>query len=171
MRVSAKLPVILMAAALVVGLAACGKSEKTATPEDAKAQFQTVVRFSQRYPSRVVVLCPLKAAAYLKELGPEKAFDAFTNSPEWKDGDLYVWADDKNGVSVAHGFQPELVGTNELDVPDADGKYYMHDVVAVEDQGWVDYHWKSPTTGEIVPKTSYIVHVGDYFIGVGAYKY
>lgn len=30
------------------------------TPEDGVAQFQTVLRFSQRYPSRVVVLCPLK---------------------------------------------------------------------------------------------------------------
>jgi len=30
------------------------------TCEDALAQFQTVLRFSQRYPSRVVVLCPLK---------------------------------------------------------------------------------------------------------------
>ena len=29
------------------------------TPEDATAQFQTMLRFSQRYPSRVVVLCPL----------------------------------------------------------------------------------------------------------------
>ena len=29
-------------------------------PDDATAQFQTVLRFSQRYPSRVVVLCPLK---------------------------------------------------------------------------------------------------------------
>jgi hypothetical protein len=29
------------------------------TPEDAAVQFQTAVRFSQRYPSRVVVLAPL----------------------------------------------------------------------------------------------------------------
>ncbi len=29
------------------------------TPEDATRQFQTVVRFAQRYPSRIVVLCPL----------------------------------------------------------------------------------------------------------------
>ncbi|PTX91232.1 glucose-6-phosphate dehydrogenase assembly protein OpcA [Opitutus sp. ER46] len=29
------------------------------TPEDAVRQFQTVVRFAQRYPSRIVVLCPL----------------------------------------------------------------------------------------------------------------
>lgn len=30
-----------------------------ATPDDAAAQFQTLVRFSRRYPSRIVVLCPL----------------------------------------------------------------------------------------------------------------
>jgi hypothetical protein len=29
------------------------------TPEDAVHQFRTVVRFAQRYPARVVVLCPL----------------------------------------------------------------------------------------------------------------
>jgi hypothetical protein len=29
------------------------------TPEDAAAQFDTVVKFSRRYPSRIVVLCPL----------------------------------------------------------------------------------------------------------------
>lgn len=31
------------------------------TPADAAAQFETVVKFSRRYPSRVVVLCPLFA--------------------------------------------------------------------------------------------------------------
>lgn len=30
------------------------------TPEDGVVQFQTLLRFSQRYPSRVVVLCPLR---------------------------------------------------------------------------------------------------------------
>jgi hypothetical protein len=31
------------------------------TPEDAARQFDVVVKFSQRYPSRIVVLCPLHA--------------------------------------------------------------------------------------------------------------
>ena len=31
------------------------------TPDDARRQFDTVVRFSQRYPGRIVVLCPLHA--------------------------------------------------------------------------------------------------------------
>lgn len=38
------------------------------TCEDALAQFQTVLRFSQRYPSRVVVLCPLKQDTGVTEL-------------------------------------------------------------------------------------------------------
>lgn len=38
------------------------------TPEDATRQFQTVVRFAQRYPSRIVVLCPVSDEAHA---GPE----------------------------------------------------------------------------------------------------
>lgn len=38
------------------------------TTADALAQFQTVLRFSQRYPSRVVVLCPLKHEAGATEM-------------------------------------------------------------------------------------------------------
>lgn len=34
------------------------------TPEDAMTQFQTVVRFAQRYPSRIVVLCPIADEAH-----------------------------------------------------------------------------------------------------------
>lgn len=38
------------------------------TPEDAAAQFQTAEKFSRRYPSRVVVLCPLRDDAGVTEL-------------------------------------------------------------------------------------------------------
>jgi hypothetical protein len=38
------------------------------TAEDAVAQFQTAVAFSKRYPSRVVVLCPLKEDAGVTEM-------------------------------------------------------------------------------------------------------
>ena len=34
------------------------------TPEDGAKQFQTVVRFAQRYPSRIVVLCPISDEAH-----------------------------------------------------------------------------------------------------------
>jgi hypothetical protein len=38
------------------------------TSEDALAQFQTVLRFAERYPSRVVVLCPLKPDSGVTEM-------------------------------------------------------------------------------------------------------
>ena len=38
------------------------------TAEDARVQFQTAVRFSQRYPSRVVVLCPRQNDAGVNEI-------------------------------------------------------------------------------------------------------
>ncbi|HYP16839.1 MAG TPA: glucose-6-phosphate dehydrogenase assembly protein OpcA [Opitutus sp.] len=38
------------------------------TVDDARAQFQTMLRFAQRYPSRVVVLCPLREDAGATEM-------------------------------------------------------------------------------------------------------
>lgn len=38
------------------------------TPEDAAAQFATVERFAQRYPSRIVVLCPLQDDEGINEM-------------------------------------------------------------------------------------------------------
>jgi hypothetical protein len=38
------------------------------TPEDAVVQFKTAVEFSRRYPSRVVVLCPLRDDAGVTDL-------------------------------------------------------------------------------------------------------
>jgi hypothetical protein len=38
------------------------------TPEDAVAQFQVAEQFAQRYPSRVVVLCPLRSDASSEEM-------------------------------------------------------------------------------------------------------
>src|SRR5882757_6424034 len=38
------------------------------TADDAVAQFQTAVAFSKRYPSRVVVLCPLNEDSKISEM-------------------------------------------------------------------------------------------------------
>lgn len=38
------------------------------TPEDAAVQFRVISAFSKRYPSRIVVLCPLRADVAATEL-------------------------------------------------------------------------------------------------------
>src|SRR5436309_2392384 len=38
------------------------------TADDARVQFQTMLRFAQRYPCRVVMLCPLEPGDEAKEM-------------------------------------------------------------------------------------------------------
>jgi hypothetical protein len=112
----------------------------------------------------------IKAAEYLKSVGPEKAFPAFdAKDSSWHDRDLYVYVLDAKGVMVAHGTNPGMRDKTVLDLKDVDGKPFFHDIVATKDAGWVNYKWQNPTTKAVEPKTAYIVRVGDYVVGVGAY--
>jgi hypothetical protein len=113
----------------------------------------------------------LKAAGFLRANGPDKAFPAFTaQGNEWHDRDLYVFVYDDTGHAVAHGGNPALVGKSLIDLKDVDGVSFVRAIIAVQDAGWVDYKWKNPVTGTVGLKTSYIVKVDTYRVGVGAYK-
>ena len=37
--------------------------------------------------------------------------------------------------------------------------------------GWYDYKWPNPLTDKIEDKTSYVERMGDYWVGVGVYRY
>ena len=111
-----------------------------------------------------------KAADAVKKDG-DKAFVAFNNGGEWLDGDLYVFVIDKTGTWRASGARPDLVGKNNLTTADSDGKLFVKEIVAVDKDGWVDYKFKSPADNQEHEKSSYIVRVGDYRVGSGAYRY
>ena len=115
-----------------------------------------------------------KAAAYLREVGPDKAFPAFND----KQGpfvyrDLYVFVRSLDGNTVAHGANTGMIGHTNLGLKDADGKLYnkeMIELAQAKGSGWVDYRWVNPVNRKIEPKSSFIQLVGDYVIGVGFYK-
>jgi cytochrome c len=111
-----------------------------------------------------------KAADAVKNDG-DKAFTAFNNSGEWRDGDLYVFVIDRTGTWKASGARPELVGKNDLHIADSDGKLYVKEIIAVDKEGWVDYKFKSPADNQEHDKSSYIIRVGDFLVGSGAYWY
>lgn len=112
-----------------------------------------------------------KAAAYLKENGPEKAFAAF-RAPDggFRDGDLYVTVQDSKGNMVCHGTTPALEGKNMLGLKDVDGKAFNVEIQAVKDTGWVEFKWINPVSKAVEPKKNYEIRVGEYLVGVGAYS-
>jgi signal transduction histidine kinase len=89
-------------------------------------------------------------------------------------GDLYLYALDFQGVHMAHGDRPGLIGTNAIDYRDSTGKFVNKEIMAKlkNNNGatgiWVDYDSKN------APKRSYAERVTDtsgkeYFIACGYY--
>ena len=112
----------------------------------------------------------IRAAELLKAKGPEAAFIEFNKGAAFHDRDLYVMVYDPSGKCVAHGANGKLIGKELINFQDTDGTYVIKDLVAVKDAGWINYRWAHPVTKKLTPKTTYVVHVGNYFVGVGAYK-
>lgn len=148
------MPKILLKALLLLCLFAgsAARASDAGTPDEAKAMA-------------------LHAAAFLQDNGPATAFPVF-DAPggPFHDRDLYVMVYDSSGTNVAHGANKALIGKNLIDLKDTDGVYVIRGIVAVKTQGWVDYKWPNPLTKKLAPKTTYVVRVGEYLIGVGAYK-
>ncbi len=115
-----------------------------------------------------------KAAAYAKTNGRERALAEF-NDPkgQFVEGDLFVFAQDFNGLMLAYGGNPAFAGTCAIDGKDARGKYLgraMIEVARTKGKGWVEYAYENPYTSEIQEKTTYVERVDDYFVACGVYK-
>ncbi len=115
-----------------------------------------------------------KAVAFLKAEGKDKAFAEFTNQQgKFIDRDLYIFVVDFNGITLAHGGSPKLVGKDMLGLKDADGKFFIKNFIELaktKGSGWVDYKWVNPVTKKIEDKSTLIQKVDDYFLGCGIYK-
>lgn len=143
---------IVAAVLLTLGLSLSGAvAQERGTPDEAKAMA-------------------IRAAALLQAEGADKAFAAFDKSAAFHDRDLYVMVYNADGVCVAHGANPALIGKNLIGLRDTDGKPMIKDLLSVQDAGWVDYTWPDPISHKVLPKRTYVVRVGAYRVGVGAYR-
>lgn len=112
-----------------------------------------------------------KAAARVKE-NPDEAFKKFQEKDGgYIDRDLYVFVFDQDGNFRAHGAKPVLTGKGGLAMKDSDGYPFVKALLDVKDTGWVDYKWPDITdNGKIKDKSTYVIKIGDYTIGVGYFK-
>lgn len=115
-----------------------------------------------------------KAAVYYQANGKEKAVAEFNNPKgEFVKGDLYIFAWDLNGISIANPYNQKQLGMNVLELPDVDGRFYRKEAMeSIKKTGsaWSDYKYKNPKTGKVEMKTSYLKKVGDIIVACGAYK-
>ncbi|MEI8394701.1 MAG: cache domain-containing protein [Rhodospirillaceae bacterium] len=114
-----------------------------------------------------------RALELVKVEGKDAAFAKF-NKPDggFKDRDLYVFVFQLDGMTLAHGGNPAMVGKNVGGVKDVDGKPFMQnmlDLAKSAGEGTIDYKWLNPTSKKIEAKRSYIKRVDDYLLGVGVY--
>jgi cytochrome c len=115
-----------------------------------------------------------KAVAFIKANGKDKALAEFNNPKgAFVKGELYVFVLDKDGVTLANGVNPKIVGKTVMDMKDTTGKYFIKDMFAVaaaKGAGWVDYQWPDPVSNIVRAKSTYVEKSGDWLVCVGIYK-
>ncbi|MTV40606.1 cache domain-containing protein [Duganella radicis] len=116
-----------------------------------------------------------RAVAMVKSAGKEKTFAAIADpaNTAFHDRDLYVYVYDLNGVALAHGNNPKMVGKPLLNLKDNEGKLLikeMVDIAKTKGSGWVDFKWPNPVTKAVESKSGYVERVDDFLIGSGIYK-
>lgn len=92
---------------------------------------------------------------------------------QWDAGRGYYFAEDMQGVERVNRNNPELEGTNIMDLQDSEGNYFVRDILAVaknEGEGFCSYHGNKPgEPGVARPKYSYVKYFEplDWVIGTG----
>jgi methyl-accepting chemotaxis protein len=102
-----------------------------------------------------------EACEYLRQHGRE-AFIAEVNrldAGRFVFRDICLFALDLDtGNWVAHGNNPARLGRG-YDVQDVEGKFFPREIVRTareHGEGWVDYKWVHPVTGEVLQKAGYV---------------
>ncbi|MBC7663119.1 MAG: cache domain-containing protein, partial [Caulobacter sp.] len=115
--------------------------------------------------TKAVALWKRRGAACLPEL--TDAANGFA------DRDMYVFAWDRSLVYHAFAGKPHNLRKTAAQILGTDVSQLTHDVwaAAANGGGWVDYDFLNPITGQVAPKTSFVVPVSkDLVLGCGIYK-
>jgi polar amino acid transport system substrate-binding protein len=114
-----------------------------------------------------------KAYEYARVHGKETALAEFNNqNGRFVKEELYIFAYDLEGNTLALPFQPDLLGKNRWDATDANGTLFIQEIIhsAQSGRSFVHYSYLDPADNNVEPKLSYIMKVDqDWVIGSGIY--
>ncbi len=142
------------AAATAASLPALATDER-AKPEEAKALLA-------------------KAMGHIKAVGRDKAYADFMTKPgPWVDRDLYIVVYDMAGKTLAHGANNRMVGKDNLNLQDANGKFHVKErleIAKAKGKGQQEFAFLNPMTKQIEPKLMFFERMDDIVVACGAYK-
>ena len=115
-----------------------------------------------------------RAVAYAKTEGKEKALAEFDRkNGSFFEGQLYIYAYDWDGITIAHPVNPEKIGVSRLYKKDAKGNLFIMDLrdTARNGSGFVEYYYINPVHNNTVEKKlGYVMKVDDsWWLGSGIY--
>jgi len=113
-------------------------------------------------------------AVHTLKVSGESAFARFNDlNGGFVQDDLYVFVlGIEDGIVHAHGAQPRQVGRRAAEITDPKGKHFLLEMIETarrQGEGEVSYTFRNPLTLKNEAKRSYVVRVGNYLVGAGAY--
>jgi cytochrome c len=114
-----------------------------------------------------------RAGLHIKAVGRTRAFADITNAGGgFVDGGLYVFCIDADGISLAHGGNPGLVGKNLSNIRDSDGTLTtigLYDVGQTQGRGWFEYRWPNPEARRIQRKVTFVLRIDERTVCASGY--
>jgi cytochrome c len=117
-----------------------------------------------------------KGLAFIKAKGMDAAMAEFNNPKgQFIDGEFYLFVFDNRGMCLAHGANQKMVGKDQLEMMDADGKPIIAEFIKIgktKGKAWYGYKWSNPLTKKIQNKLSFIAAIPgkNAIVGCGFYK-
>jgi signal transduction histidine kinase len=113
------------------------------------------------------------AVAHVHDVGKRQAIKDFMDlKGPWVEGETYIFAHDFNGTTLVLPYLPSAVGTDRMNLQDAEGRYINRDMQAIARNGSGYYHYvyRNPVTNQTQPKVSYVQKVDEsWWLGSGIY--
>jgi polar amino acid transport system substrate-binding protein len=126
-------------------------------------------------PQRDLIAFVDSAVAYAHANGKDRALAEFSDpNGSFVKGELYIYAYDFNGTTLAHPFNPEKIGINRISEKDAKGNLFIKDLrdAAINGSGFVTFYYINPAHNRTIEqKLGYVKKVDDtWWLGSGIYS-
>lgn len=144
-------------------------AEKVADP-NGKQYFIACGYYPTVTPEKAVDLVK-DGYEFMKKHGLTAAVNEFSNrqTDSYRFGDLYLTVWDMKGKVIANGANLDAIGTNQFDIQDEDGRFFVRDLIEKADKGggWVDVKLKNAFQSVYVEKVD--LGTESFVIGSGLY--